>query len=626
MERNFHERKKEECMNFDEAKEWLAEKGCVLRDVRHPYGAFTSIDVGDFSSVIISCSAEYRKKAKHVLFYLNINSKIIKNRVVEQWNKAIKDIASGLTPKSLIIYKTKKSVALSGRIKRLLIDEIPISINEKEEFLSKVNRAIEKLQSALGKYGPDFKKKLKRVPMVEGTGDDTPITGSEDTDSEESGANEMNDISLNTILYGPPGTGKTYNTIAFAVAICDGEEKLAENGLETDEDGNPQIKSGEENFELAHKRYEKLKEEGRIEFVTFHQSYGYEEFVEGIKPDVEPVDGKDEVVYRIQKGSFATFCQTAGYNFSTAYQALLDAISRASNNEQNPYKLKTPDGKVFGIYTNANNNLNVLTIPKRTKCGSLTTDNIKAFLNDDDEAPNHLRCYYKGVIKELKEKFGLVKATDDEALKPHVFVIDEINRGNISKIFGELITLIEPTKRLGAKEEMKVRLPYSNSEFGVPENVYIIGTMNTADRSIALMDTALRRRFNFVEMMPQSDILDGIEIDGIDIKKMFETINERIEVLYDREHTIGHAFFTKLLDSENRTIDVLAEIFRNKVIPLLKEYFYENYEKIQKVLGSAFVKSKGGMKFADDTMSDDELKAYEIEISEDPQDYIKIYG
>lgn len=616
-------------MDFNRAKEWLEEKGCVLRDARHPYGAFTTIDVDDFSPIIISCSAEYRKQKKQVLFFLNINPEILKNRVVEQWNDAIKDIASDLPPKSLIVYKKKKAVAQSGRVKRLLIDEIPISISEKEEFMLKVDQAIEKLRLALGKYGPGFKEKLESVPMVEGTSGDASATGNGDANSAKVGANDMNDISLNTILYGPPGTGKTYNTIAFAVAICDGEDKLAENGLETDGDGNPQIQKGEENFKLAHDRYEQLKEEGRIEFVTFHQSYGYEEFVEGIKPDIEPIDGKDEVVYRIQKGAFAAFCQNAqivGYNFNTAYQALLNAISSGSYNRQNPYKLKTPDGTEFGIYINSRKNLNLLTGQKFTKNGSLTSDNIKAFLDDDDDAPDYLQCYYKGVIEELKEKFDLKKVADDTTLKPHVFIIDEINRGNISKIFGELITLIEPTKRIGAKEGMKVRLPYSNNEFGVPENVYIIGTMNTADRSIALMDTALRRRFDFIEMPPQPDILKDIVVEGINIKEMLETINKRVEVLYDREHTIGHAFFTKLLDSENQNIEVLAEIFHNKVIPLLKEYFYENYEKIQKILGPAFVKQKGAVKFADGSSSDEELKTYEIEISEDPQDYIKIYG
>ena len=168
-----------------------------------------------------------------------------------------------------------------------------------------------------------------------------------------------------------------------------------------------------------------------------------------------------------------------------------------------------------------------------------------------------------------------------------VFIIDEINRGNISKIFGELITLIEDSKRIGAKEELRLELPYSKKEFGVPNNVYIIGTMNTADRSIALMDTALRRRFSFVEMMPDSKVIDGVVVsaDGetIDVAKMLDIINQRIEYLYDREHQIGHAFFIPLKDDP--TIERLGEIFEKSVIPLLKEYFYDDYSKIQLVLG-----------------------------------------
>lgn len=165
----------------------------------------------------------------------------------------------------------------------------------------------------------------------------------------------------------------------------------------------------------------------------------------------------------------------------------------------------------------------------------------------------------------------------------YVFIIDEINRGNISKIFGELITLIEPTKRIGAEEESRVILPYSKKEFGVPKNVYLLGTMNTADRSIALIDTALRRRFNFVEMMPDVEVLEGIYVGSINIKEMVETINRRIELLYDREHTIGHAYFLILKDTP--TIEKLSGIFLNAIIPLLQEYFYEDYSKIQLVLG-----------------------------------------
>ena len=151
----------------------------------------------------------------------------------------------------------------------------------------------------------------------------------------------------------------------------------------------------------------------------------------------------------------------------------------------------------------------------------------------------------------------------------YVFIIDEINRGNISKIFGELITLIEDSKRAGRKEEASAILPYSGKKFSVPQNVYIIGTMNTADRSIALMDTALRRRFSFVEMMPDTGCLENIVVEGINIAKVLDVINKRITYLYDREHTIGHAFFMKL--HEEPTMEKLAEIFEKSIIPLLQE-------------------------------------------------------
>ena len=210
------------------------------------------------------------------------------------------------------------------------------------------------------------------------------------------------------------------------------------------------------------------------------------------------------------------------------------------------------------------------------------------------------------VIKKYNTDFAdtVVK----ENTKRYVFIIDEINRGNISKIFGELITLIESTKRKGMPEQMTARLPYSGDDaeaFGVPQNVFILGTMNTADRSIALMDTALRRRFQFVEMMPDPDVLRKIGADKVvdgseelDVAAMLETINERITFLYDREHTIGHAFFTGLADDPS--LNKLASIFSKSVIPLLQEYFYEDYQKIQLVLGDNG-KTEESHKFIKDT-------------------------
>lgn len=334
----------------------------------------------------------------------------------------------------------------------------------------------------------------------------------------------------NIILYGPPGTGKTYHTIYYAVGII--ENKPYETILSEDYGG-------------VLSRYNRYKNEGKIMFSTFHQSYSYEEFIGGIMPKLknsseeQSSDEKkeDNLLYELESGKFKDFCDKA-----------------------------------------------------RARKGNF------------------------------------------------VFVIDEINRGNISKIFGELITLIEESKRLGEKEEMKLQLPHFKEEFGVPNNVYIIGTMNTADRSIALIDTALRRRFNFIEMMPNPKILEGVKINKeLDICKMLETINKRISVLYDREHTIGHAYFISLI--ENPSLNQLAKIFRNSIIPLLQEYFYEDYEKIQLVLGDnkksnadyKFIKDKEVIEkdiFKGQTDIDIVEKEYEInqEAFSNLQSYIEIYS
>lgn len=204
-----------------------------------------------------------------------------------------------------------------------------------------------------------------------------------------------------------------------------------------------------------------------------------------------------------------------------------------------------------------------------------------------------------GIFKEL-----CAKAKKDES-QNYVMIIDEINRGNVANIFGELISLIEDDKRLGASEELHAELPYSHTIFGVPKNVYIIGTMNTADRSVEALDSALRRRFTFKEMMPKSELVPEENY----VRNIFEIINQRIEVLKDREHQIGHSYF---MGVENE--DDLKDVFYDKIIPLLQEYFYGDYEKIQLVLGEGFVKKESeSVKFAGDKSGDfDVSEVYRI--------------
>jgi len=387
---------------------------------------------------------------------------------------------------------------------------------------------------------------------------------------------------LNQILYGPPGTGKTYHTIEAAVLAAE-PEFYHGLGIDTASGTTP-----EQRQELQTK-FEELSGSKRIRFVTFHQSYGYEEFVEGIA--ARTIDG--QIDYYKKEGIFKSICKNANRGIAieahkpeSSFDLLIDTLKHY---EQSGQELHTKEGKPFTIVNVSESSIRVQ--PEGApSTKNVNIDRLKAYITsrDDESIKNNSPAYTRGIAYEY-DRLGTTKT--ELVNKNYVLVIDEINRGNISKIFGELITLIEDSKRSGEgqTESVEVTLPHSGEKFTVPNNLYIIGTMNTADRSLAMMDTALRRRFDFVEMMPKPKLLAGTEVKGIDLKRLLEVLNQRIEILYDREHTLGHAFFMPvkaLVDAgeQNKAFHTLVSVFKNKVIPLLEEYFFEDWSKIRLVL------------------------------------------
>lgn len=376
-----------------------------------------------------------------------------------------------------------------------------------------------------------------------------------------------NMIALNQILYGPPGTGKTYNTINKAISII-----------------NPDFDLNQDR-KIVKQEFERLTNDGQIVFTTFHQSMSYEDFIEGIKPETV----NDKVVYNIQSGIFKKICQTAKtpnqLDFNQAFEKL-----KLDLDEKEMLKLKTPTGKEFAVSVNSNGNLHLLTGKNFDPQGTLTKENLQKFIDGDGLI--YWQGYFNGVIKYLEDNYGYSRKHKNKE-QNFVLIIDEINRGNVSQIFGELITLIEDDKRLGSSEALEVVLPYSKEKFGVPSNLYIIGTMNTADRSVEALDTALRRRFSFEEIRPNPEVItnrkqgDNGVVEGIDLAQLLETINKRIELLVDKDHQIGHSYFLPV-----ESIKELKSAFQNKIIPLLQEYFFGDYGKIGLVLGSGFVSVK----------------------------------
>ena len=366
---------------------------------------------------------------------------------------------------------------------------------------------------------------------------------------------------LNTILYGPPGTGKTYSATQKALQIIDGKTYPS--------------------HEEAKKRFNELQDSGQIQMVTFHQSYGYEEFVEGLS--AETVNG--QVSYNIKDGIFKNIVHEAksltneiseNMEFDELYELYLEQLSYLEDGKSEKI-LKTVRGIEFELFRNsssivvrANNNTSI-SISKNALMQTIASG----------KAPYYVS--YIPVVLDDVLNGNQISVQESSKEKKYVLIIDEINRGNISKIFGELITLVEASKRLGARDEIKVILPYSKEDFSIPSNLYVVGTMNTADRSIALLDTALRRRFHFEEMMPDINLVKekvGV-IDGIDVAKMLQRINKRIEVLYDRDHMIGHSY---LLDVKN--FNNLKNVMKNKIIPLLQEYFYDDWQKINMIFNN----------------------------------------
>ena len=441
----------------------------------------------------------------------------------------------------------------------------------------------------------------------------------------------------NTILYGPPGTGKTYETAGRAVRLCDG--KLPGDGSR----------------EAILVRYEELRIQGRIHFVTFHQSYGYEEFVEGLRP-VQGTAG--QVTYEVLPGAFRRACESAnlrrhvtpgltgkplkdrsffkmslgeswseqgvqvfrycldndcvllGWGQDVDFTGCDDLEAIRTKLEADAPSAEKKDSQVRFVHRFKQElrvgDIIIVSNGNRSFRGVAEVAGEYEFIED---APFHQsrRVRWLAVFEagrptsEISPKdftmrslhrlgdinydaLGLILAEGregDSTPKPHVLVIDEINRANISKVFGELITLLEPDKRQGAANPITLKLAYSGKDFSVPKNLHVLGTMNTADRSIAVLDTALRRRFDFEELMPNPNELKRLAVKDtdIDLARLLTALNERVESIYDRDHTIGHAFFMSVTD-----LPSLDRVFRRKVLPLLQEYFYERWSDVRSVL------------------------------------------
>ena len=490
-----------------------------------------------------------------------------------------------------------------------------IRIEPQGSVTSKHRQILERLDAALGPVPDGDLEQLahRMILPIELIGQDklTPEPKVADDFGERTllpaeGTTEGKADPQNIILYGPPGTGKTYSTTQRAL------ELLGEGDL--DSCGPSQLKS----------LFREYQDKGRIEFVTFHQSYGYEEFVEGLRPILNEDEGND-VRYEIHDGVFKRIARRAEEldklaagekpDFDYLWSRLIEKI-RQMKIEKSIVESKTG---IEYVFTQCSDDKVRICREENEEAGEQPHDISYDALKEDIKALWEQSSSFGGDPGDLRETkvseilgrriqypvywivYKLLWELSQENDPPstetpqYVLIIDEINRGNMSKILGELITLLEPDKRLGAENELRLKLPYSQEVFGVPPNLHILGTMNTADRSIALIDVALRRRFTFEERMPDAMVLEEElkrKLSDDDplvslVVSLFKTLNGRIRFLYDRDHQIGHSYFLNVSSLED-----LRRVFVDRVIPLLQEYFYGDWHKICTVLGCPYDEQK----------------------------------
>jgi 5-methylcytosine-specific restriction protein B len=401
---------------------------------------------------------------------------------------------------------------------------------------------------------------------------------------------------LNRILYGPPGTGKTFRSVAEAVAIVEG--------------ATPSTLMSPSAYAETKKRFDAYRASEQIEFVTFHPSYAYQDFIEGIRPQPTADGG---LSYDVDPGVLRRIAEKARTNWEASRistgnvmsdderfeQAYANVLTDIEESEKGFVTARLFRGFEGQVRVGAKERSLSMVLPGYPTVYNLPKQQLKNLwvrrgeIKTPSDTKLYNRSFFWAILRLLEStdtRTGALTSPNKTKLRNYVLVIDEINRGNIAKIFGELITLIEDDKRLGEDNELTVRLPYSPDErgFGLPPNLYLIGTMNTADRSIALIDTALRRRFTFIELMPDPSVLAGEPLADVDVVRLLTMINARIEYLFDREHTIGHAYFCGV-----GTFKELAERIQRKIIPLLQEYFHDDWSKIRLVFNDGAHKPDG---------------------------------